>query len=134
MVFVSADLGSWFGRLKTPLFVPKRGHTLLTLQGRVSEFMYFPFCHTDVKPLLYSPKVCLSCVTAYLLSITKGLPMQAAEVSHYFMDTLKMFTEILCALRKVTPSSFYVVLCPQTVFLLRLNLHPSLLQSGFLLT
>lgn len=56
---------------------------------------------------------------SYSLSseLTKDLFMPAAEVSHYFMDALKVFPEILCAFRRVTPSSFLVVLCPQAIFL-----------------
>lgn len=42
-------------------------------------------------------------------------------------------SEIPRALRRVIPLSFQELLCPQTVFLLSLNVNPTLLQLGFLL-
>lgn len=96
------------------LFLSKRDDTLLPSREG------FQSLHTFLSVTLMSKNFCLPKdlpFMPYSLSFKHYKRLRHAEVSHYFMDTLKVFTEILCALRKVTPSSFHVVLCPQTAFL-----------------
>lgn len=121
-----AIFGICFGRswllvwqIKNPtLCIQERRYTANSLGKGFRVYILSLLSHWCLKNLCFTHlKICLSCLTAYLLSITKGLPVLAAEVSHYFTDTPEVFTEIPCALRRATSSSFHVVLCPHTVFL-----------------
>lgn len=126
---------SWFSvwQIKNPTgFVSKRNHTLQTLWESLSEFRYFPCCHTDVKePLAYSPKdlpftyySLQTCPCRQLkYPVTSWTPLRFSP--RYWVLSEGPYIQVFKARKNVVP-------CPQTAFLLRLNLHPCLFQLGFL--